>query len=88
MSGYNYKKLQDLDELFDAYVNHWEGISQSSISAMKRLIDANKTIERVRELHKPSKNGDYCTHCEVGQVSGYDYADYPCETIQALDGER
>ena len=45
-------------------------------------------IKRVRELHKPSKNGEYCTHCEVGQVSGYDYADYPCDTIKALEGDK
>lgn len=52
--------------------------------------EANKlqeAIDRVRKLHKPSTNGDYCTHCEIGQVSGYDYADYPCDTIKALDGE-
>jgi hypothetical protein len=82
MSNYNYKKLQDLDELFDAYVHHWDSISQSSISAMKRLIDANKSIERVRELHK--NNNGRCNEC-VGDVV---MEIYPCPTIKALDGEQ
>lgn len=46
-------------------------------------------IERVRELHKPF--GDklqWCDHCEIGQNSGYEWADYPCDTIKALDGEQ
>jgi len=81
MSNYNYKKLQDLDELFDAYVHHWDSISQSSISAMKRLIDANKSIERVRELHKPNGAG-MCMECMPdGEIR------MPCPTIQALERE-
>ncbi len=82
MSNYNYKKLQDLDELFDAYVNHWEGISQSSISAMKRLIDANKSIERVRELHE--NHDGKCLECSVFVDDG---VIYPCGTIKALERE-
>jgi hypothetical protein len=46
-----------------------------------------KAIERVRELHKPfGDNNAWCDHCEIGQNSGYEWADYPCDTIKALDG--
>jgi hypothetical protein len=46
-----------------------------------------KAIERVRQLHKPfGLNNEWCDHCEIGQNSGYEWADYPCDTIKALDG--
>ena len=46
-------------------------------------------IERVRELHKPfGENNQWCDHCEIGQNSGYEWADYPCDTIKALDGRN
>jgi hypothetical protein len=48
-----------------------------------------RAIERVRELHKPfGPNNEWCDHCEIGQNSGYEWADYPCATIRALDGEQ
>lgn len=51
---------------------------------------ANKqylAIKRVRELHKPfGDNNEWCDHCEIGQNSGYEWAEYPCDTIKALDG--
>ena len=48
-----------------------------------------KAIERVRELHKPfGENNEWCDHCEIGQNSGYEWADYPCDTIKALDGRN
>jgi hypothetical protein len=51
--------------------------------------EMREAIVRVRELHKPGgKEFKYCRHCEIGTVSGYDYADYPCPTIKALDGEK
>lgn len=50
--------------------------------------DQANAIERVRELHKPfGENNEWCDHCEIGQNSGYDWADYPCDTIKALDGD-
>lgn len=45
-------------------------------------------IKRVRELHKPFEGNfgeKLCEHCEVGQNSGWEYAEYPCATIKALD---
>ena len=49
--------------------------------------DVYEKIERVRELHKPfGDNNEWCDHCEIGQNSGYEWADYPCDTIKALDG--
>jgi len=51
-------------------------------------LELSKSIERVRELHKPfGEENQWCDHCEVGQNSGYDWADYPCDTIKALDGD-
>lgn len=48
----------------------------------KRMVDAEATIERVRELHWPNSysfvdRGYSCGHC------GHPY---PCDTIRALDG--
>ena len=54
----------------------------------KEVTKMNEAINRVRELHKPfGENNEWCNHCEIGANSGYDWADYPCETIKALDGE-
>jgi hypothetical protein len=51
-------------------------------------LELSKSIERVRELHKPfGEENQWCDHCEVGQNSGYEWADYPCDTIKALDGD-
>ena len=46
-----------------------------------------ESVQRVRELHKPfGDKNQWCDHCEIGQNSGYEWADYPCDTIKALDG--
>lgn len=46
-----------------------------------------EAIERVRELHKPfGDKNQWCDHCEIGQNSGYEWANYPCDTIKALGG--
>ena len=51
------------------------------------MTQAYEAIERVRELHKPfGDKSQWCDHCEIGANSGYDWADYPCDTIKALDG--
>jgi hypothetical protein len=57
--------------------------------SIKDLADRSlMAIERVRELHKPfGENNEWCDHCEIGQNSGYEWADYPCPTIKALDGD-
>lgn len=66
-------------ELLDAYVKNWDGIADESVKAMKSLVVANETIQRVRELHKPfSKSEVICDCCACI---------YPCPTIKALDGE-
>ncbi len=49
--------------------------------------DMQDAIRRVRKLHKPfGDKNQWCNHCEIGQNSGYEWADYPCDTIKALDG--
>ena len=50
------------------------------IEEFKRIAyEYKQAIERVRKVHKPTEpNGDYCHQC------GYTY---PCDTIQALDGD-
>ena len=56
-----------------------------SFDAELKLMQA---IERVRKLHKPSQVGyktkTVCLACEVN----CEPVDYPCRTIQALDGEQ
>jgi hypothetical protein len=48
-----------------------------------------ESVQRVRELHKPfGDKNQWCDHCEIGQNSGYEWADYPCATIRALDGDH
>ena len=49
--------------------------------------DMQDAIRRVRKLHK-SEDGNFCDHCEYGDVFGYDLVPYPCPTIKALDGEQ
>lgn len=47
------------------------------------LSKAKAATERVRKLHE-NHNG-FCLNCLLNDD---DYADYPCATIQALDGEQ
>ena len=46
-----------------------------------------EAIQRVRELHKSVMvvNKEFCIICENHQQ---DMSPFPCETIQALDGEQ
>lgn len=48
-----------------------------------------QAIQRVRELHKPDRDGD-CVHCvTIATPDGSEYLSrYPCPTIKALDGEQ
>jgi hypothetical protein len=60
--------------------------SQHCHCVCTELSPLQEAIQRVRELHKPfGENDQWCDHCEVGQNSGYEWADYPCDTIKALD---
>lgn len=96
MYSYGYKRVKDMDELFDAYVIHWDQIAQSSIQVMKNLLDANLAIQRVRELHSQEVRVDittgkdfetgFCGHC--WSYNGEYDTPYPCDTIKALDGEQ
>ena len=40
-------------------------------------IELRKQIQRVRELHKEHPSENFCLECD---------SDYPCDTIDALDG--
>ena len=44
----------------------------------EQSIEHIEAIQRVRELHWDT-NFNWCSHCQVS---------YPCQTIQALDGEQ
>ena len=68
----------------------WVTLSDQEIEygAYAKLTMMDEKIKRVRELHKPfGENNEWCDHCEIGQNSGYEWADYPCPTIKALDGD-
>lgn len=73
-------------------IDYWLPDSEErnhKLSDIPSPTDMAKAIERVRELHKPfGPNNEWCDHCEIGQNSGYEWADYPCPTIQVLDGNN
>lgn len=54
--------------------------------------EMREAIQRVRELHKPDQCGDkdchhsFCVYCT--DLTEMVFVDYPCDTIQALDGEQ
>lgn len=56
---------------------------QTEIFLMKQIEKYKAQVERVRELHKRQvnslPNSEVCAAC---------YDNYPCPTIQALDGEQ
>lgn len=71
-------------------VKLWKLVKASNkqwIESEWTIINMQKAIERVRELHKPmgcdcafhKKDEVWCKSC---------YKNYPCPTIQALDGEQ
>ena len=66
-------------------------IAQFIVNTMnnKALKDAH-AIQRVRALHKPTKNYGYeFERCEACWDMRTDSAvNYPCPTIKALDGEQ
>lgn len=49
-----------------------------------------QAIERVRELHRPTKDGRSCIECSriicLGTPNGLGGIQYPCLTIAILDG--
>ena len=56
--------------------------------------DMYSTIERVRELHKPTMfymfDTEVCVLCTIIKQNvrhSFEYVEYPCATIKALDGE-
>lgn len=55
------------------------------------VTELQSAIQRVRELHKPSEvwAGNYeCIECSPNSCGCCSYVEYPCPTIQALDGEQ
>lgn len=60
-------------------------ITFEHIDAVKEMADK---VKRIRELHKPDEEySNECHHCtELLRRTGY--VEYPCPTIQALDGEQ
>ena len=62
---------------------------------MEHLIEykeMREAIARVRQLHRPEQCGDkdcrhlFCVYCT--DLTEMVFVDYPCDTIQALDGEQ
>jgi len=54
------------------------------------LRNASEAIKRVRELHQPDTDyPDECKHCTTlrGVIGLTNWVQYPCPTIEALDGE-
>ena len=56
--------------------------------AQNRAIALEEAVERVKELHDKIQ-GPYdnyvCSHCTIDE---YIYAEYPCPTIEALEGNH
>jgi neutral trehalase len=74
-------------------VDYWLPDSEErdhKLSDIPSPTDMAKAIQRVRELHKkiPARNSDLEYTCEecYAFYSHYEY-EYPCLTIQALDGD-
>jgi hypothetical protein len=71
------------EELLSLYIKNWDDVATTSLKTLSDLLDANLKIQRVRELHKRQvnslPNSEVCAAC---------YDNYPCPTIQALDGEQ
>ena len=67
--------------------------AQEAIEQLEFVAKAHHdSIVRVRELHNPINIGSsghpewlICKECSCDDCG---YPDYPCETIQALDGEK
>lgn len=66
------------------------------VSLTNKVVSLEEAVQRVRDLHKPiatqySNEKEY-TGCAVCGDEGWDenfyHHEYPCETIQALDGEQ
>ena len=56
-----------------------------------RLEQAEASVARVRELHPMEKHGVqwHCGECLQDDNTGsWEYVEYPCPTIRALDGEQ
>lgn len=54
----------------------------------KQIVELSKSIKRVRELHQIHYNGTACSCCEGENECVHCGWNYPCPTIQALDGEK
>ena len=68
---------------------NWETVPASGsyempVGEWKRQRDA---IQRVRDLHKPATYADGVVAC-MAENCHESHANYPCETIRALDGEQ
>lgn len=52
--------------------------------------EMREAIVRIRELHKPKQIGNWfkCTECDPESCGCSSIVDWPCPTIQALDGEQ
>jgi hypothetical protein len=62
-------------------------VCDKEINPFTRVDQLSKAVERVRELHREDSSGD-CSACVIdAQYGAKMYADYPCPTIKALDGE-
>lgn len=68
--------------------------SEVVVMPLAELRKLTEAIERVRELHKKSSYGNHCPFCTdaIRDVDldhwWHGYVNYPCPTIQALDGEQ
>jgi multidrug resistance efflux pump len=51
-----------------------------------KLVEARAALDRVRELHRLTEWPEDTPTCRVCVDAYEDPADYPCRTIQALDG--
>jgi hypothetical protein len=57
------------------------------VPELSKGFEAIKAVARVRELHSETNGPSDDTTCKVCVVDEYNYPEYPCPTIKALDGK-
>ena len=62
-------------------------IHAANLKLRDELFMAMQAIARVRDLHKPATYADGVVIC-MAENCHESRANYPCETIRALDGEQ
>lgn len=70
-------------------LHSWHDLAEVATKLLARAEAAEAKVAAVRELHTKSKHGVHqvCDECLQDDGTGsWDYVNYPCPTIRALDG--